>query len=370
MKNTLVNLVSKQIAPNYLAIRHVNPDNIILCFTKESKEEKKLLNDVLRERGFTNIKNIEINPFDLERNRTLAADIFSDKDTDFILNYTGGTKQMSIPFYDICLTREIPALYVDTQNESIWWTKSGTYIKEKFNFKIDVSEYFLLSGHSIEVRGDVNSIRQRSALTRWLFDRHVKNHSSLRKLRKLLSAANKCLGNNIPWNGGMVKDLIEVRIEKKNAVIKYYRNHDEMKLEIPADQHTGYFSGGWFEEFVYLELLESGYFDDVKCRLVIYPLNPVKPLDVEGELDVVCLKNGIPYFIECKSGNVKQDDINKMETMARIFGGKYTMQVLAALWTPKAQLERIEHLSIKLVSTPGKIMNIVPILKGIQKARK
>lgn len=374
MTNTLVNLISKQIAPNYMAIRHLKPDKVILCYTQDTHNETRLLIKALNKMGILEIGKHKIDPFDLQKNRSIARDIFSNKgpDNKVVLNYTGGTKQMSIPFYHECIKQNQRAMYVDTQNECIWWTQSGAYRRERFSFKIDVMEYFLLSGHTVEVWRGVNEIQRRAGLTHWLFNQHYiskQNRATFKKLRNLLSDAAKSHASKTVWKGGQIRDIIDIKVSDSIANVVYHRGNRSDQVDIPKDQHTQYFSGGWFEEFVYLKLFQSGYFDDIQCRLLVYPLNPINPGDVEGEIDVIGIRNGIPYFIECKTGHVEQHDVNKLDNIAEIFGGRYAIPILITLWTPKKQLERIDHLSIELITTPYQIEDLIKNIKKIEKTR-
>ncbi len=52
--------------------------------------------------------------------------------------------------------------------------------------------------------------------------------------------------------------------------------------------------------------------------------------DTSNEVDVLLMKGAIPVFISCKNGRVETEELYKLNTVARRFGGKYAKQVLVA----------------------------------------
>ncbi len=54
--------------------------------------------------------------------------------------------------------------------------------------------------------------------------------------------------------------------------------------------------------------------------------------DTENEIDVILMKGLIPIFISCKNGNVGDDELYKLETVANRFGGPYAKKVLIATY--------------------------------------
>lgn len=62
--------------------------------------------------------------------------------------------------------------------------------------------------------------------------------------------------------------------------------------------------------------------------------------DTENEIDVVLMKGLIPIFISCKNGNVGDDELYKLETVANRFGGPYAKKVLIATYLGKKTQSR------------------------------
>lgn len=62
--------------------------------------------------------------------------------------------------------------------------------------------------------------------------------------------------------------------------------------------------------------------------------------DTENEIDVILMKGLTPIFISCKNGNVGDDELYKLETVANRFGGPYVKKVLIATYLGKKTQSR------------------------------
>ncbi len=77
-------------------------------------------------------------------------------------------------------------------------------------------------------------------------------------------------------------------------------------------------------------------------------------LDTENEIDVMMMHGLIPVFVSCKNGAVKMDELYKLQTVARRFGGKYARKVLIVTGLEsgrhaRALKERARDMHIRLV---------------------
>lgn len=52
--------------------------------------------------------------------------------------------------------------------------------------------------------------------------------------------------------------------------------------------------------------------------------------DTENEIDVLLMHDTVPVFISCKNGVVTADELYKLDTVAKRFGGRYSKKVLIA----------------------------------------
>ncbi|WQT26348.1 DUF1887 family protein [Helicobacter pylori] len=141
-----------------------------------------------------------------------------------------------------------------------------------------------------------------------------------------------------------------VNIDGKEMKLKYSENEDDFRK---------YIIGGWFEEYIYFELL------DLLDKQVIYDLRLNMRLSVESmtdtqrnerpiyaELDMVFSDGKNLYIIECKSGGLKDKGVlANLSTNAQIFGGANAKCILISSDDHLGQniQEKIKILNIKFI---------------------
>lgn len=141
-----------------------------------------------------------------------------------------------------------------------------------------------------------------------------------------------------------------VNIDGKEMKLKYSENEDDFRK---------YIIGGWFEEYIYFELL------DLIDKQVIYDLRLNMRLSVESmtdtqrnerpiyaELDMAFSDGKNLYIIECKSGGLKDKGVlANLSTNAQIFGGANAKCILISSDDHLGQniQEKIKILNIKFI---------------------
>ncbi len=158
----------------------------------------------------------------------------------------------------------------------------------------------------------------------------------------------KICGNNLKL---LYKDhQVCVNIDGKEMKLKYSENEDDFRK---------YIIGGWFEEYIYFELL------DLLDKQVIYDLRLNMRLSVESmtdtqrnerpiyaELDMAFSDGKNLYIIECKSGGLKDKGVlANLSTNAQIFGGANAKCILISSDDHLGQniQEKIKILNIKFI---------------------
>ncbi|MGL2733151.1 Card1-like endonuclease domain-containing protein [Helicobacter pylori] len=141
-----------------------------------------------------------------------------------------------------------------------------------------------------------------------------------------------------------------VNIDGKEMKLKYSENEDDFRK---------YIIGGWFEEYIYFELL------NLLDKQVIYDLRLNMRLSVESmtdtqrnerpiyaELDMAFSDGKNLYIIECKSGGLKDKGVlANLSTNAQIFGGANAKCILISSDDHLGQniQEKIKILNIKYI---------------------
>ncbi len=96
------------------------------------------------------------------------------------------------------------------------------------------------------------------------------------------------------------------------------------------------------------------FLDDAMSGAVIdwkFPPDFHKEDDVENEMDVLLTKDTIPVFISCKNGSVDSNELYKLNTVAKRFGGKYAKKVLVMtqFTPPKSFFARAQEMNIRVI---------------------
>lgn len=59
--------------------------------------------------------------------------------------------------------------------------------------------------------------------------------------------------------------------------------------------------------------------------------------DTENEMDVILMKGLVPVFISCKNGQVEEDELYKLDTVANRFGGQFVKKTMfVSYWNKKS----------------------------------
>ena len=122
-----------------------------------------------------------------------------------------------------------------------------------------------------------------------------------------------------------------------------------------------YLSGGWFEEYAYLQFKpyeEAGVIKDlrinVELRLDRENAGKFPRWDAaHNELDVVFTDGHSLYIAECKAGNVTQEQVMKLQNLVRFFGGVEGRGIVACCFPPNAESVRKKIKDAKLTLCCG-----------------
>ena len=92
-------------------------------------------------------------------------------------------------------------------------------------------------------------------------------------------------------------------------------------------------SGSVLEYYTYKTALETDtdgehLFDDAEIGIIIGWDND--PSGTRNEIDVMLMHGMLPVFISCKNGDIKSDELYKLETVAKQFGGDYSEKALVS----------------------------------------
>lgn len=299
----------------------------------------------------------EVHPFNTVQIRRDAAQIAEKlKGSEMVLNYTGGTKPMSVEFVRVFEQACASILYVDTQEEIFWLSKDEVPTSIPFNFRFRLDTFFNLKEMAIKSETQDDIITELSDLTELIFQERKELKKS--RLQSFVGHAIKHrVTNEDPnkWKPKLSYQQFHIQNEAEQRV---HASWNGIPISLEEKQRwLEYFSGAWFEYWCYSVLKNSGFFDDVRCNIKILPSVQRKPQVFKNEIDVVAIANAVPLYIECKTGGVDQKSITNLDAIRNYYGPKYSQGLLVSLKPLKSKVlkEKIEDYHLGLVEGPQNI---------------
>lgn len=159
MGKVVISLVSEQRMQNIIPVFQAGMDIEKMWLvrsteadTQESRFSKALQNTVecLQTTIPVKLADPSIGAYGIAETQQLIADLIREESPDrAIVNFTGGTKCMSIGAYLAAQDARVPALYVDTANEKlIWFDQDGQVRQDEFDLarRLTVDIYLRANG--------------------------------------------------------------------------------------------------------------------------------------------------------------------------------------------------------------------------------
>lgn len=345
-----ITLVGGQILPVYLGIVEKQPSAVHLLYTKDSKEQVTIL-----KRQFKNIaiNAYQIEPFDYDAIKVQVETIvFDNSNCDFELNLTGGTKIMAIASQQVFNELSLPIFYID-QKHTLF--DIAQKVSSPVKTKIGIDTFFKLSGHDNYSASKLeNHTKDEISLAEYILK--VINAGWYWKLYKSLYNARGKFAppsniNFVDKETTVVGNSSSITITTKSNVSKYSSSNI---LEVG-------FTGLWWEILVAQAVSKWKHAIDLKINVSIQ--SKTDNNKAKNEIDIVLNTGKNLIFIECKAGDVTQDDINKIKAVAQLYGGIASRSILVSRKSPPPTIvEKCHELGIDIFSQESS-----SIAKGSQK---
>ena len=317
--------------------------------------------------GSRDLHELSVDPWDdraVHKQITELAKQFPEN-TRIGINLTGGTKLMFAGA--LSAARELGAVpfYFDSRNRQITFVDSLR--REKIR-RIDSIETFLrLNSDGLDVFNDsvMNEMSQdRQLLTKTLWIHREK----LRRFYKELTDYNNAFK---PFE--ICRDGINFKLDNsERATFQGYGL--DLEFERWPD-FAKYLSGGWFEEFVYLQCKpyeDTGVIQDLRInvKLNLKQENAWNHSNFGAEyneLDVTFTDGYSLYIVECKAGNVTQEQVMKLQNLVRFYGGTEGRGIVACCVPPNTESakKKIKDARLMLWSGPSLAEQIKTMMNSI-----
>lgn len=337
----LINLIGGQTIPNLIAQKYIQPDKIILLFSKGSIKQRDSFKSVFSNMTF---EDKEIEPFNYNNIKAAAMDIIkNNSDDDLILNFTGGTKIMSVASYEVFKKENLLSIYVDSENSRIYKYKNGNASEEDMNIKITSEEYLKLNGHIYKIKDVNNPDESRQSYFEYLEKNFNEDISKfLTKINDKFEENKQAFykNNNKTENGK--NRYIWNDIEKRSCI-----SINGQDFIISGKDSIKYITGLWFEDLVYYKKFQGTKFYDEVIRN-IHIQDKFGKQDMI-ELDVLGLYKNNLHLFEFKSGKPRREAINNLRTIKEQLGTYTKLFLISYFDLPKGDTlrDRMEDLGIK-----------------------
>lgn len=287
---------------------------------------------------------LTVDPYEPEDVRTKILNIVEALPSYFRIgfNMTGGTKLMYAGALAACRKVNATPFYFDNRNNKTIFLNNFHSIPTKSIDSVDTFIKLNVNNLLISKPGIWKGILNIDSLER------EKLTDEIWTYRKQISKLYKDI---VKFNNS--KEPFE--LSNGNMSVRLSRDHHaEIKIgnkEFYFESWPGfarYLSGGWFEEYTYRSLaplLTSGKIKDLKIGLEVSiddekGYSFLSEPQLYQELDITFTDGRVLYVVECKAGNVKSEQLMKLQNIVRYFGGTSGQGILACCFPPKNNVVR------------------------------
>lgn len=332
--------------PVYLGIREFSPAHVHLIFSDESVSKLAPLKPL-----FPGIKWAEYkcDAFDFFAVKAICEKIITSLgDGDSItFNLTSGTKVMMLACQSVILEKNLSGFYV---SQDLSLLQVPKYNKKQISFQLSIKDFFDLSEHSIASCNKLDDFTKEDFIVAAKIETFAgdgqKYLTIMRNMRKIYNDNDLA----VPETGRASVSNSNMEVTWRNdSVIINNKGKNILNLKSKHVRNL-FFSGGWWELIVAKEI--AGW-ASVK-ELLVNCILPFKTdtLTSKNEIDILINTGKSLIFVECKSGNIRQEDINKMKVIKQTYGGVIAKSILVSKFPPSGTIqEKCKELDIHVFYT-------------------
>jgi hypothetical protein len=319
MKTILVSLVSDQTIPNILAIHHFRPDELLFITTEkmEKKHKTASIMETLRQLGLDYAENfvqkMEVKEDSiLDCHRKIEEWMTGREDGEFIVNFTCGTKIMSIAAYEFFKDYGSRMIYIPIpQNEYIMpFPKKTSTRPEQLPLRLSVSQYLSAYGLKVTNSAKLSEYKLEASVRSGVADFIVRNYERLKPLLGFLGEKLRKHRDDKTYEFHF--DFEEATEAEQNFFSQMNIEFDGSSISKKLTRaEIGFLTGGWLEEYCLNEILKIEGIDDAVIGLKL-----MNKQGSDNEFDVMFTKDNSLYVVECKS--LDQNDDKKTDALYKV----------------------------------------------------
>ena len=347
MKHQII-LLGKDITSVYQGIKEFGPDHIHLLHTDETIGIEEPMYPLLP--TTITCSQYKTEPYDGANIIDVCRKIHRDNQGEFGYNLSEGTKVMAIAAFSVAKETGSNAFYL-TQNGRIVYLNS--FESDFLCCTLSNEEILSLSGNTLANYHDAKLLTEEdvhaSLLIKKFIEQYQQEHARIQKFYNIfcrrqvnLLPGSKLFASNLRFkirNGSLLiilKDTVLLRLNQSNAIQLY-------------------FEGRWWETLVANQVRnwsQQRTNSPEVWQSVIFQSGK-NDLHTKNEIDVLLNNQQKLIFIECKSGNVTQNDIYKIDAVRETYGGDISQAVLTSYYPLEENLRnKCKDLQINLFAPP------------------
>lgn len=326
MKHQII-LLGKDITSVYHGIKEFQPDYIHLIYTEATSGVTDPMFPLLPSTIHTCAYLTD--PYDGNKVKEVCRTIHQEYEGEFTYHLSEGTKPMAMAALEIAKEHGCRAFYLTQLGERVWL---DTFEIVPMQTILDNQEIIKLSGNVLSTFHDIKNLQDDDIATSKQIKRFIENypqdHSRIMKFFGVIChrqisrlPASQLLANELRFkikNGGLL-------FTQRNQILLRTSNPNALYL---------YFKASWWETLVAQQVrvwTERKNNPPEAWQNVLFQTDSDNTQS-KNEVDVLVNGKQKLIFIECKSGQVTQNDIYKIDGVRETYGGDISRAVLASYY--------------------------------------
>lgn len=328
MQKIHIALVSRETLPIYYLIKEFKPDLTYFITTSKYWEKAECLMNVLAKEGTRCLIANEVDAYDINSTIDVCEQLHQsfDHGSEVSYNITGGTKMMAIGVYTTAQAHNADIFYTDSD----YYVDVNNYSKYPLEVKVDSQTIFDVQGQKLKTYAAYryNAILVESAD----YIREFISHFPM-QYKKLRREYDSRKLQRLPLDYLEYKDLF-CQYDKHDGQLIVQNNLVRMLDIAVKDSLALLFEGRWWEVLTAQAVYQwAGGLYEIWCNVKFSPSKMTKKSDLDkNEVDILVNTGNKLLFIECKSGDVTQDNITKMSYVRQNYGSAKSKSVLVTFW--------------------------------------
>lgn len=337
-----ITFIGGQLLPILIGIKELKPESVHLVVSEESRNKVEYIIPFLSGMIYS---TIICNPFDFFSIKEACEKILSkiQHEDEVHFNLTGGTKIMVLAAQALILERQLTGFYIN-QDQTLLIVPS--YKIQSLTSSISIREFIEISGHKLASsktladysQADMNTVSEIAKFT-LTYDRLFLSINS--KVRRTFESID-----NLPSNGELdISKSLKLTWDKSSISVAT-SGREILRIQSPNVKGL-FFKAVWWELLIAREISKWKKAKEllIQCELPFRSNTQI----MKNEIDILINLGGKLIFVECKSGFIKQEDINKIRVVRDTYGGVVSKSILVCRFSPSTTiLEKCKELNIEV----------------------